>query len=589
MQRATHSTTRALALFRRFAPYLKTGKRPIALAALLTLILPVTAGSTLWLVKLLVDELLVRGSLELLPLFGGIYVAVATIRIVLDYVTTRLDASIAETVTRDIRISLYRHLVSISPGSLGNRGSGDQLAHLSGDVERTQSLIYTVPLGIFSDLLGVTFFAGFLLLLDWQLTLVALLAAPILAVASRLNAPRVRRAAKIGRLMTSRWFALAEERLGASQLIQAFNAQDRETGRFATRCEAARDAELRTVKIEAWFTLLLELTTATVALVVLGFGAYQISQGVLTVGALVAFLGGVGSLYSPVRGLARASARLQRAAAGAQRVADLLDVQSLVREHPSAKAVVPEVGAIEFRDVSFVYPDGYAALHNLSFSVKPGEVLAIVGPSGSGKSTLINLLLRLYDVSAGRILVGGIDIRDVALSSLRDAVCAVFQESYILQGSIADNLNYGRPTATKDEWLAAANAAYVDSFVAPLASGYRSVVGIRGGRLSGGQRQRLALARSLLRNPSILILDEATAAVDSETEELIHEAIDNRDSKQTLFLVGHRLSSLRRADRVIVLDRGRIVESGMPAALLSKGTRYRDLFAPQLDLVGVAA
>jgi ATP-binding cassette subfamily B protein len=228
-------------------------------------------------------------------------------------------------------------------------------------------------------------------------------------------------------------------------------------------------------------------------------------------------------------------------------------------------------------------------LRDVSFCVDPGERVAIVGPSGSGKSTLINLLLRLGEPTNGHIFIDGTDIRDITLASLRSTVAVVFQEAHILQGSIAENLTYGRPSASKAEWLAAARAAHVDGFVASLAAGFRSLAGFRGARLSGGQRQRLALGRALLREAPILVLDEATAAVDSETEELIHRAIDGLSGKQTIISIGHRLSSFRQADRILVLDRGRIVESGSPRDLLANGTRCRALFAPQLDLSGVAA
>jgi ATP-binding cassette subfamily B protein len=586
---ASRLATGVIAHLRRFAPYLRPRANRIAVVALLILVAPLIAGGVLWLVKLLVDEVLIGGRLDLLPIFGGIYLLVAIAKVALDYAETRLDASITEHITRDIRVDLYRHVISVSPGSLKDRGGGDQLAHLSGDVERTQSLIYTAPLGLFADLTAAFAFAAFLLLLDWQLAVVALLAAPVLVAASYRYAPRLRRSAKTTRTLTSRWFDLAEERLGALPLIHAFDAHAEEARRFARKCDAVRASELRTVKIEAWFTLLVELATAIGGLAVLGFGAYQISQGALTVGTLVAFLGAVGSLYSPVRGLARAAPRFQRAAAGAQRVADLLDTPSLVRERPMARPVAVVRGAVEFRNVSFDYPDGDAVLRDVSFRIEPGEMVAIAGPSGGGKSTLIRLLLRLYDATGGSVLIDGTDVRDMALATLRRAVAPVFQEPYIVQGTIAGNLCYGRPSASGAELAAAARAAHVDSFASTLGAGYRSAVGPRGGRLSGGERQRLALARALLRDAPILVLDEATAAVDSETEELIHAAIDDLAGERTIVIVGHRLSSLRRADRILVVDHGRIVESGPPESLLRPGTRYRDLFAPQFGIAGAAA
>lgn len=275
----SHLATGAFALFRRFAPYLAPVRNRIAGTVLLTLLIPLVAGGVLWLVKLLVDEVLIGGRVEFLPLFGGMYVAAAVAKAGLTYATTRLEASTTEGLTRDIRVDLYRHLISVSPGSLGDRGGGDQLAHLSGDVERTQSLIYAAPLSVFTDFSGAIFFAVFLLVLDWQLTLIALLAAPLLVAASNRYSPRLRRAAAIARVLTSRWFDLAEERLGALPLIHSFHAHAMEARLFAGKCDAARRAELRTVRVEAWFTLLVELATALGGLLVLGVGAYQIKSG----------------------------------------------------------------------------------------------------------------------------------------------------------------------------------------------------------------------------------------------------------------------------------------------------------------------
>ncbi|MCC6984087.1 MAG: ABC transporter ATP-binding protein, partial [Bauldia sp.] len=275
-------------------------------------------------------------------------------------------------------------------------------------------------------------------------------------------------------------------------------------------------------------------------------------------------------------------------AAGAQRVSDLLDRPSLVRERPAARPLAPVRGAVEFRNVSFRYADGETVLRDVSLRIEPGQVVAIAGASGSGKSTLVKLLLRLYDPSTGAILVDGTDLRDLTLDSLRRAVSAVFQEPYIVQGTVGENLRYGSAGASEASVLAAAEAARVHPFVAALGAGYRAPVGPRGGRLSGGQRQRLALARAMLRNAPILVLDEATASVDSETEELILRAIEDLAGQRTLIIVGHRLSTLRRADSVLVLDHGRLVESGPPAALLRAGSRYHDLFAPQLQLARAA-
>jgi len=343
------------------------------------------------------------------------------------------------------------------------------------------------------------------------------------------------------------------------------------------------------VAIQAWLILLIEAISSLGALIVLGAGAYEINHGDMTFGSLIAFLGSVGSLYGPVRGLVNGAARFQVSAAAAQRVADLLDTQSLVTERPSAKALTRIRGSIEFRDVAFAYPRNPEILAGISLRIEPGETVAVVGPSGSGKSTMIALALRLYDPSAGAIFLDGVDLRDITFQSLRRAIVPVFQEPYIFRGSIMENIRYGLSDVPADRVAATAHVAHADRFIDALRSGYAAPVGPRGNWLSGGERQRLALARALLRDAPILLLDEATASVDSETEDLIQDAIAQLAGRRTILIVAHRLSSVRRADRVVVVDHGRIVESGTPDVLLQSETRCRDLFAAQLVPSGIAA
>jgi ABC-type multidrug transport system fused ATPase/permease subunit len=288
-------------------------------------------------------------------------------------------------------------------------------------------------------------------------------------------------------------------------------------------------------------------------------------------------------------GLVKAAGRFQRAAAAAQRVADMLDTPSLVLERPMAKEVMSAKGAVEFCKVDFAYPSGPKVLDCISLSVEPGEMLAIVGPSGSGKSTLLNLVLRFYDPLAGAILIDGIDIRDMTVPSLYRCVAPVFQEPYIVHGTVADNIRYGQPHAPQQQVSEIARATHADAFIKHLQRGYAAPVGSRGSRLSGGERQRIALARALLREAPILLLDEATASVDSETEELIQDAVDRFSGQRTILIVAHRLSSVRRADRIVVLERGRIVETGSPSALLGAQSRCRKLFEAQIDHTNVAA
>ncbi len=571
-----------LDLIKRFSPYLGRVRRMALVTAGVALVSPLISASMLWASKLLIDDVFIGGRMDLLPSFAAAYIIILALGFAVGYMVQRLDAAVVAQIVQNIRVDLYRHMVTVSPGSFGKRGVGDLLAHLTGDVDRTEYLIYSGLLEVFSDLVGALFFVGFLLLLSWKLTLSALVAIPLLVLANMGDAPRLRRAARIARRQATGWLAHAEERLGAVTIVHAFAAQSFETQAFAKRCAKARAAELRTVAIQARLGVLIEAGSALGGMIVLGMGAYEIHAGNLTMGALVTFLGSVGSLYGPVRGLAKAAGRFQRAAAGGQRVADLLGSPSLLCESPGAKPLTHMRGSIEFRDVSFAYPDGSQVLSNVSFKIEPGETVAVVGPSGSGKSTLMRLAMRLCDPSSGTILLDGQDVREVALESLRKAIVPVFQEPYIFRGSVAENIRYGMSATPPARVVESANAAYAASFIGALRGGYEAPVGPRGSLLSGGQRQRLALARAFLRNAPVLLLDEATASLDSETEELIQDAIERFSGTRTTLVVAHRLSSVRRADRVLVLDHGHIIESGAPRALLRTESRCRELFAAQL-------
>ena len=500
----------------------------------------------------------------------------------MDYARTRTEASLIEQLNQNVRVDLYRHVISASPGTFRTNSVGDILGRIYSDVEKVGYLIYSGPIGVIFNVLAAAAYITFLLLLSWQLTLCALLITPPLAFLSYRLAPRARRAAKVSRHKTTAWFSRAEERLGAVAVVQAFGAQLAETSAFAVRCTAARRAALRGVAIQAWVTLLIETTGAIGGFVVLGVGAYESYQGNLTIGTLVAFIGSVGSLYSPISGLARTANRFQRAAAGIQRVVVLLDSPSQVQERPAARALTHIRGSLEFSDVRFAYPDGPEVLHGISLGMEPGETVAVVGANGSGKSTLIQLALRLYDPSHGAILIDGADIRDVTLASLRRAVTVVFQEPGVLRGTISENMRYGRPDASDDAFMAVAQATRVQPFANVAARGYATPIGPGGSWLSGGQRQRLALARALLRDAPIVLLDEATDSVDSESEDLIQDALARLAGKRTILLVSHRLASLRHADRIIVLGEGRIIETGRLAVLQRANTRFRDLFSAQI-------
>ena len=340
-------------LVRRFLPYLKAVRWQIGFAGLLMLLSPLISIFLLWLMKFLIDDVFVAKNIDVLPAIAVGYVVLVGIKLLIDYSLTRVEAAITEQIDQNVRVDLYRHLISVSPGSLKKYGVGDLLAHLDSDVGFVEVLIYSGPVGVIFSILTGVYFICFLLLLNWQLTLAALLSAPILALVSWRLSPLVRRIARISRRKATAWVARAEERMGAMAVINAFDAQAAETQVFEAQCVAARVAALRAVAFQAWLTLLIEIIAAIGGFVVLAVGTYEMYVGNLTIGTLIAFLGSVGSLYSPISSLARSPGRFQRAAAGAQRVVELLDTPSLVVERPDAKPLADIRGALAFSAVRF--------------------------------------------------------------------------------------------------------------------------------------------------------------------------------------------------------------------------------------------
>jgi ABC-type multidrug transport system fused ATPase/permease subunit len=570
-------------LIQRFLPELYPVRWRIVATGILMLVSPLLSIVLLWLMKMLVDDVFVAGRFDLLSIIATSYAGLIAAKLLLDFCLTRVEAQISEQIDQNIRVKLYRHLISVSPGSLRKYTVGDFIAHLSGDAARIELLIYSLPMRTMINAISAAYYICFLLFLSWQLTLAALLTVPALALLSWRFSPQARRIARISRRKTTAWFSRAEERLHATAAIQAFGAEDIEANAFEKLVSTARVTQLKSVALQASFTLLIETVAAIGGMMVLIIGAGEIHSGYITVGGLLAFLGSVGSLYSPITSLTKSASRLQRAAAGAQRVVALLATPSLVTESPGAKPLTGIRGNLTFSDVCFSYPDGPNVLNDVSFTIAPGETVALVGPNGSGKSTLVQLVLRLYDPTAGSISIDGIDLRDATLSSLRQSIAAVFQDANLFRGSIGENIRYGNPAVSEQQFERTAQAARVDAFAHNARQGYGSPIGPHGSWLSGGQRQRLALARALVRDAPILLLDEAMASIDSEAEELIHEAVERFRGSRTILMVSHRFSTASRADRIVVLDQGRLVESGSPETLQRTcNSRFNAFFADQI-------
>jgi ATP-binding cassette subfamily B protein len=557
---------------------------------LLTLAGTVAALVPPYLTMPLIDRVLVplqNGRREVIGLawwyLGGLAVA-AVGAWGLDWARLYVLARVSERISADLRSRAYAHLQRLSLEFFGRKRTGDLIARVSSDTERLCNFLSLNLIDFATDLLMVLLTAAVLLSLDPLLAAAALLPFPVIAwMVYRVRGVLLRGYRQAGAAWSHMTSVIADAIPGI-RVVKAFAQEQREIGRFDEANERVFDAADRLNRVWSLFSPTVTLLTTLGLLVIWAFACWRVYYGVVTVGMLTAFLAYVSRFHGRIESMLRVGAAVQRASASAQRIFEILDRRPSVPEpvrpaHPGRLK-----GLLELRDVRFKY-GVREVLHGVSLRIEPGEMVGLVGPSGAGKTTLINLVCRFYDVSAGAILIDGTDVRSYPVEEYRRNLGIVLQEPFLFYGTVAENVAYGRPDATRQEIVAAARAARAHEFILRLPNGYDSLVGERGQTLSGGERQRISIARALLIDPAILILDEATSSVDTQTEREIQEALENLTRGRTTIAIAHRLSTLRRADRLVVVDRGEIVEVGRHDELLEKGGMYARLHQAQLELV----
>ena len=536
-------------------------------------------------IRPMIDQVL-AGSMRF-GLFASIILGGYLVKGLGAYFSTYLMTDVGQRVVRDIRNQLFRHTLDQSAGFFSRRSTGQLISRITNDVNLIQQAVSETLGDLLREGLSLIGFCALLFLLDWHLALVAILLGPLAVHPLVRFGKRIRSTTRRSQEELEHLTHVTAEAFAGHRIVKAFGAEAHEEGRFRTAAQQVYRTNLRVTRTLAVLPSLMELLGGAAVVMLIWYGKQQITSDPpqLTIGEFTTFVVAAFMMYTPVKKLSRVNANLQQAMAASERIFQVLDTHSEVRERSDASPIRPLRHAIEFQSVAFAYDDrpNKFILRDVSFSVEAGEMIALVGLSGAGKTTLVNLLPRFYDVTGGVIRIDGVDIRDVTLKSLRSQIGIVTQETVLFDETIASNIAYGSPGRSMEEIEEAARAAHAHEFIVALPKTYDTRIGERGQMLSGGQRQRLAIARALLKDSPILILDEATSSLDAQSELLVQEALQNLMRNRTSFVIAHRLSTVRRADKIIVLEKGRIVEIGRHDDLLANpGGTYAKLYSLQI-------
>lgn len=572
------------ALYRRLLAFLLPYKGRLAVAVSCMVVLAACTAAVAWMLKPVLDEALTGKNEQLIYLIPLVIIGLYLLKGAAYFGQAYLMGYIGQRVVYDLRNLLYKQLTSQSLAFFAHRKTGELLARLSYDVTLVQAAVSTAVTALMRDAISIVFLLAVVFIQDWMLALIAILVFPAVIYPIARFGRKMRHATLDGQASMGELTSLLEETVGGIRVVKAFGMEAYEQSRFRKFTGDFLAHQLQVFRVHALSFPIMELLAGFGIAGVLFYGGVRVASGETTAGTLVSFLAALLMLYEPVKRLSRANNEIQQGLASAERIFEVLDEPILVEDRSDAIALPPFATSIEFDHVGLQYPGSeQKVLDGISFSVGCGEIVALVGRSGAGKTSLANLVPRFIDSSEGRILIDGHDVREVTQQSLRSQIALVTQEIILFNDTILNNIAYGLEGVDQARVEAVARAANAHEFIERLPEGYNTLVGERGVILSGGQRQRLSLARALLKDSPILILDEATSALDTESERLVQQAIDTLMQNRTVIVIAHRLSTIRHADTIVVMDQGRVVQSGKHDDLLEEGGIYAELYQLQFS------